>query len=109
MVMSYSLGVQRDVGHGMLVDIAYAGNQGRHLRQNVNLNSLPPGINFLPSAQDPTNPGRPLAPDFLRPYPGFGNITYQSYAATSNYNSLQVQAHRRFQKGLQISRLWSSS
>ena len=108
-VMSYSLGVQRDLGHGILVDVAYAGNQGRHFRQNVNLNGLAPGTNFLASAQDPTNPGRPLAPDFLRPYPGFGNITYQTYGATSNYNSLQVQVHRRFQKGLQVSGVWTWS
>lgn len=108
-VMSFSLGVQRDLGFGTLLDVAYAGSLGRHLRQSVNLNGLPPGANFLPQNQDPSNPGRPLPPDFLRPFPGFGNISYITYNANSNYNSLQVQAHRRFQRGLQISGVWTWS
>ena len=108
-VMSFSLGVQRDVGFGTLVDVAYAGSLGRHLRQSVNLNGLRPGANFLPQNQDLSNPGRPLPPDFVRPFPGFGNINYVTYNANSNYNSLQVQAHRRFQKGLQISGVWTWS
>jgi hypothetical protein len=107
--MSFSLGVQRDLGFGTLLDVAYAGNLGRHLRQSVNLNGLPPGANFQPSNQDPTNPGRPLPPDFIRPFPGFGNINYVTYDATSNYNSLQVQAHRRFTKVLQMSGVWTWS
>ncbi|MFN7925893.1 MAG: TonB-dependent receptor [Bryobacteraceae bacterium] len=108
-VMSFSLGVQRDIGFGTLLDVAYAGNLGRHLRQSVNLNGLRPGANFLAQNQDPTNPGRPLTPDFLRPYPGFGNINYVTYNANSNYNSLQVQVHRRFQRGLQVSGVWTWS
>ena len=108
-VFNYSFGVQRDIGFNTLLDIAYAGNQGRHLRQSVNLNGLAPGTNFLASNADASNPGKPLAADFLRPYPGFGNINYVTYDATSNYNSLQVQAHRRFSKGLEISGVWTWS
>lgn len=108
-VMSYSFGVQRDIGWGTLVDVAYAGNLGRHLRQSVNLNAIAPGTDFLASSQDPSNPGKPLPQDFLRPYPGLGNISYVTYDATSNYNSLQVQVHRRFTKGLEISGVWTWS
>jgi hypothetical protein len=107
--MSFSLGVQRDIGFGTLLDIAYAGTLGRHLQQSYNLNGLAPGANFLPQNQDPTIPGRPLAQDFLSPYPGLGNLPYVSYDATSNYNSLQVQAHRRFVKGLVINGVWTYS
>lgn len=108
-VMSFSLGVQRDIGFSTLIDIAYAGTLGRHLQQSYNLNGLPPGIDFLPSSQDPTIPGRPLPQDFLRPYPGLGNLPYITYDATSNYNSLQVQAHRRFVKGFIINGVWTYS
>jgi len=78
-------------------------NLGRHLRQSVNLNRIALGADFLPANQDPSNPSKPLPADFLLPYPGFGNINQVTYDATSNYNSLQVQANRRFTKGLEIS------
>ncbi|MCU1236553.1 MAG: hypothetical protein JWP63_4520 [Candidatus Solibacter sp.] len=108
-VMNYSLGVQHDIGFNTVLDIAYAGNLGRHLRQSVNLNAIAPGANFLAANQDPSNPGKPLPADFLRPFPGLGNINQVTYDATSNYNSLQVQAHRRFTAGLEISGVWTWS
>lgn len=108
-VMSFSLGVQRDLGFGTLLDIAYAGSLGRHLQQSVNLNGVPPGADFLPQNQDPTNPGKPLPEAFLAPYSGLGTIPYITYDATSNYNSLQVQVHRRFSKGLIINGVWTWS
>ncbi|MFN0124851.1 MAG: carboxypeptidase regulatory-like domain-containing protein, partial [Blastocatellia bacterium] len=48
---NYSLGVQRDIGWGTVVDIAYVGSQSRHLQQARNINTLPYGTNFLKSAQ----------------------------------------------------------
>jgi hypothetical protein len=59
--------------------------------------------------QDPSNPGKPLPQAFLAPYPGLGNIPYITYDATSNYNSLQVQVHRRFVRGLIINGVWTWS
>ena len=38
--------------------------------------------------------------DFLRPYQGYGDITYNNYDGNSSYKSLQVSAQRRFSKGL---------
>ena len=108
-VMNFSFGVQRDVGFGTVVDIAYAGSLGRHLQQSYNLNGIAPGANFLAQNQDTSSPGKPLPTDFLRPYLGLGNIPYITYDATSNYNSLQVQVHRRFAKGLVINGAWTWS
>jgi hypothetical protein len=108
-VYNYSLGIQRDIGFHTLFDIAYAGNQGRHLRQSVNMNSIAPGADFVPANLDASNPGKPLPADFLRPYPGLGNINYVTYDATGNYNSLQVQVQRRFSRGLQIGGVWTWS
>jgi len=108
-VMSFSLGVQRDIGFGTLVDVSYAGSLGRHLQQSVNLNGIAPGADFLPQNQDPSNPGKPLPQAFLAPYRGLGNIPYITYDATSNYNSLQVQVHRRFASGLVVNGVWTWS
>jgi hypothetical protein len=37
-----------------------------------------------------------LPVDFLRPFPGYGDILFRSFDAISNYNSLQASANRRF-------------
>lgn len=108
-VMSFSLGVQRDIGFGTTLDVAYVGSLSRHLRQSVNLNGIRYGADFLPSNADPTSPGKPLPPNFLRPYPGLGDINYFTYDASSNYHSMQVQAHRRFARPFQISGVWTWS
>ena len=122
-VYSYSLGVQRDVGHGIVVDVAYVGSQSRHNPRQRNLNSLPYGTTFQRSAQDPTRfaggavpavePGLPAAHrdaglpfsgqfalpiDFLRPYQGYGDILFRSFDARAAYDSLQAAVQRRFSK-----------
>lgn len=120
-VYTYSLSVQRNVGRSIVVDLAYVGTLGRHLTRQRNLNAVPNFTAFRREAQDPTRfsggvvpavePGLPAAytqagfsfsganalpVDFLRPFPGYGDILYRSFDATSNYNSLQVSVNRRF-------------
>jgi hypothetical protein len=99
-VYNWLFGIQQDVGFGSVLDVSYVGNTGRHLRQNRNLNVLPPGTRFLPSSQDPTT-GRPLPDIFLRPRVGFQNINYIEDSGYSNYHALQVALNRRYIKGLQ--------
>ena len=99
---SFSTGVQREVGHSIVIDVAFVGNLGRHLLQTVNLNTLPYGTRFLASSQDPTNPGKPLPDSFLAPYTGLGSITYGEPVGTSSYYALQTQANRRFAHGLEF-------
>jgi hypothetical protein len=56
---------------------------------------------FDPANADPTNPRVPLPDNFLRPYPGWGDLTSGEAAGSSpNYNSMQVSARRRQSKGL---------
>jgi hypothetical protein len=124
-VYSYSIGVQRELWKETVLDIAYVGSQSRHNPRRSNLNALAYGSTFKSSAQDPTRyaggvipaaePGLPTAHqaaglgfsgqfalpvDFLRPYQGYSDITYNSFDGNSTYNSLQVSLQRRFSKGL---------
>jgi hypothetical protein len=99
---NFSLGVQRDIGFGTVVDVAYVGSLQRHLEQTRNINRVAPGARFLAQNQDPTRPGQPLIDDFFRPYPGYGDIILRSDDGTANYHSLQVSANRRFAKGFQF-------
>jgi hypothetical protein len=108
---NYTLGIQQDIGWATVLNVSYVGNVGRHLQQSRNINLVPYGARFLPQNADPQNPSTPLNDNFFRPYPGWGNITYNEFAGTSNYNSLQVTANRRLSKGISmgIAYTWSKA
>jgi hypothetical protein len=124
---SFNLGIQRNMGRGVVLDVAYVGSLGRNLEQVINLNAVPYGATFLAKYQDPSKftngvvpsvqPGLPAAyaaaglsfdgvdalpQDFLRPYAGYGDILYRNNGASSNYNSLQVSVNRHISQGLVI-------
>jgi Carboxypeptidase regulatory-like domain len=97
---NYSIGIQRDLGHGLLFDVSYVGNVARHLRMQGDLNPVPYFYDFKPSSIDPTT-GKTLSPNFLHPYyPGDASILWAQYNGNSNYNSLQTQMNRRFGRRL---------
>ncbi len=100
-VVNFSLGVQREIGFGTVLDAAYVGSMGRHLLYVRNINAIPMYARFDPANIDPTTKS-PLPDNFLRPYLGLGNINVRGFGATSNYNSLQVSANRRMSGGLQF-------
>jgi hypothetical protein len=52
-VYSYSLGIQRELGRGMTLDIAYVGTMSRHLVTSRDINAIPYGTAFTRAAQDP--------------------------------------------------------
>lgn len=135
-VYSYSMGFQKTIGQGTVLDVAYVGNQARHLLHVVDLNAVPYGADFTAATQDntqypggliPTNEATTAAcptatcnlypeyvaagvpfmgdhnyssPDYTRPYLGYGTIQFFKLDANSNYNSLQVELSRSFQKTL---------
>jgi hypothetical protein len=101
-VMNMSFGVQRDIGFGTVVDVAYVGAMGRHLLYAYNINSIPMYARFDPANLDTTTASSPLQDNFLRPYQGLGNINVRGFGGTSSYNSLQVSANRRLSRGLQF-------
>lgn len=92
--------VQRQIG-STLVSAAYVGSFGRHLGENVQLNNVPYGAEFLPQNQNPQS-NSPLNDNFFRPYMGYGDIPQQIWQGNSSYHSLQVQAIRRFSRGVQF-------
>ncbi|MGD0790519.1 MAG: TonB-dependent receptor [Terriglobales bacterium] len=124
-VYSYSLGVQRELGRGTTLDVAYVGTLGRHMVTARDLNAIPFGTTFTAAAQNPANFAGGVVPsvepylppeytaagynfsgqyayptNYLVPYKGYGQMEYYQFDGTSNYNSLQVSMQRRFSKGL---------
>lgn len=103
---NWSGGVRRDIGWGTVVDVTYTGSVGRHLEGQYNLNDVPEGARFLdvnPQNDDPAQAGlQPLAAEFLRPYRGYGTIRVRGNFGKSDYHSLQIQANRRYIRGVQF-------
>src|SRR2546429_7647764 len=106
---SYHFGVQSKLPMDFILDTAYVGSQNRHELQRRNLNAIPYGATFLPQNQDctkfsgtcsqgPYSGSQAFDANFLRPYPGFGDIIMHEFGGTSNYNSLQTSVNRRFAK-----------
>ena len=106
---NFSFGLQQDIGFGTMVDAAYVGALGRHLVEAENLNSEPLGTDYQPSNLDATNSNKVLPSQFLRPYLGYGNITYYFYGANSSYHSLQTAVRRRYKNNLTYGAIWTWS
>ncbi len=92
--------VQREIGASTVIKVAYVASFGRHLGENVQLNAVPYGAEFLPQNQNPQT-NTPLNDNYFRPYMGYGNVPMQIWEGNSSYHSFQFQATRRFSHGIQ--------
>jgi hypothetical protein len=105
---NWSLGIQRDVGLGFVLDVSYVGTVGRHMRRGKGINTLPYGTHFQSSAINPDT-GRLKQDNELRLYRGYGTINYISFDDSSNYHSMQTSINRRFGTRLTIGGFWTWS
>lgn len=98
---NFSFGVQHQLDRGLVLDVSYVGSLTRHFAWQRNINAVPIGARFLdlnPQNRDPTT-NRELAPNFLRPYQGYGDIFLFEFGSSSNYNSFQLRVNRRMKQG----------
>ncbi len=122
----YSLTIQRELPGGVLLDVAYAGTQGRDLSVNQALNAIP--LPFITAARatfvatgrnvlndSVTNPFFGLITSgglaartvtrgqLLRPYPHFTGISILNRnIGRSRYDAFQLKASRRFANGFSL-------
>jgi len=97
----WSLDIQRELWKGMLLDVGYYGNVGRHLIGVVDINEPRPGAvltaPFSPAITTPVPSGTQTQRlNFIRPFRGYDAINLFKTIFTSNYHSLQVSAQKRF-------------
>src|SRR5260370_10342292 len=78
------------MGADSVCSASYVGRKGLHLQREANINQLQAGT--LPK------PG--VKPDALRPFQGFQIIRVTDNVASSFFNGLELEARRRFTKGL---------
>ncbi len=88
MAQQWSLNVQRELTHSLVLEIGYQGAKGTHLPLLYNLNQPPPGLGTVAQKQA------------LRPYPQFGNINYLTSRGDSNFNGLIARLEQRLSYGV---------
>ena len=89
---NYSLNIQHQLLPSTVLEVAYVGNQARHLPGAFNENQPTVGaVEAAPTTQ--TNA--------LRPYLGYAGITERGPIFTNNYNSLQFSLNHH-SRGLQV-------
>ncbi len=100
----YNLGIQQQFPHDVVFSMTYVGNTGRHEQYSYNLNTLPVGTTTTPVG----NTGQSIlqqangVSNAIVPYKGYSSIMYTKYGATSNYNGLQTEIQRRFNRSLVV-------
>jgi hypothetical protein len=91
-VQQYQIGVQQQLPHGIVADIAYVGNKSTHLQVLADYNQATPciaasGCGSLQSR---------------RPVSQFAGIEIAYGAGSANYNSLQFKLEKRASHGLYL-------
>ncbi|HVN04191.1 MAG TPA: TonB-dependent receptor [Bryobacteraceae bacterium] len=87
--MQWNLSVDRDLGFNTGLRVSYIGQGTRDLVYAPDLNQSGYSTEFY--AEQPLS---------MRPYPNWGVVNDRAVGANMNYNSLQVEVHHRFQRGL---------
>jgi len=129
----WSIGIQRDLGHRLILDVAYVANVAHHQGGTANdFNAVRPFTTLTPTGcAAPVNLGCPnpayydptssnggtggfYSTNLIRALSGgyrLGSITTFTSIGESYYDSLQVQLNRRFSSSLQfgINYTWSKT
>jgi len=83
-----SLGVQRELRQGLVLDVSFLGKGERHLNQSHNINQPRPGS------------GTPGQVNARRPYPAWGNISYIEWDGNLNYDAMVAKLTQQYKNGL---------
>ncbi len=95
----WSLDIQRRLPFDTVLSVGYVGNKGTHIDQTVELNAPTPSILPNPGGRRPIpsfvdGPGGPVRP--------LNRLRWLSSDGNSWYHAMQVNAQKRFSKGLQL-------
>jgi hypothetical protein len=89
---TWNLTIERQVGRDWLLSAAYVGSGGYHLPGTLQMNPAThiPGASTIGNTQS------------RRPYQGFTSVSQTWTDFNSQYHSLQLNAEKRFSKGLSV-------
>lgn len=112
----WNFGVQREVGDGTAIEVAYAGSKGTHLLGGPVLNQLPdqylalgtqlqqqvpnPFYGLIPSVNGTLGAPTVSYGQLLRPYPQYTGVTEANNGNRDTiYHSMAVKVQKRFRSG----------
>jgi hypothetical protein len=90
-VQSYQIGIQQQLPHGFVADVAYVGNKATHLQVLADYNQATPCVASTCGSLQ-----------LRRPVSTFGGIEIAYGAGSANYNSIQFKLEKRSSKGLYL-------
>jgi outer membrane receptor protein involved in Fe transport len=104
-MQQWSVSLQQELPHKILLEIAYVGSKGRNLGRSRIFNTpahVETGENLPP---------RPGDLQSLRTWPQLGRLIQRQHTAQSSFNSMQIKAERRLAGSLAFlaSFVWSKS
>ena len=112
----WGLTVERQLGNDFLLSAAYVGTRGVHLLRvstpNLGINATPVVNEIRANGTTPQFIGFTLPPNqgtSLRPFPLLGSITLIESDSNSVFHSLQLEAVKRFSRGLQFTAAYAWS
>jgi len=97
----YNLDVQKQITQGIVADIGYYGNVGRHLFNNIDANQPLAGayVSGTNITAGSVTAGNSAKLNQIRPFLGYSYITTQASIFNENYNSLQASLRVRLHGG----------
>jgi hypothetical protein len=96
---NYNLSLQQQLLHNSVLEIAYVGNQARHLLGEYDENQPTVGARLGVNANPSLGPSTSV--NYIRPFAGYAGITARAPFFSNNYNSLQVSLNHQ-SHGLQL-------
>jgi outer membrane receptor protein involved in Fe transport len=88
-LQSWNFTIEREIGKGIAVEVAYTGSKGTHLGRKFDLNQeIRTSTDVLSNGQYP------------RPYPGFSEIDYYSFGYNSEYEAGTITLKKQFHHGV---------
>jgi hypothetical protein len=90
-VQKWSFNLQHQMLPDTSFSLGYVGSKGSHLLGFYDMNQGQPNVNVANGN---------IAPDYVRPYQGFDQISAYQTMFDSNYNSLQAELIHRLKNGL---------
>lgn len=109
MVQQWSVGMQREIFKNAVIDVSYVGTKGDHLldRRNINFVSAADTNAWVLDAV--RNPTASTNVNSIRPFRGYGTITFIETQAISRYHGLLSSFNWRFAKGSTVSLAYTFS
>ena len=101
-IQQWSLGVQRELGNNLVVELGYVGSASTHLPHLIDINHALPALSNGAVTQPATYPAPCGSFTFACPvYPSLSDYSNRFENSTSaNYNSLQAKVEKHFSDGL---------